>query len=280
MDTAQPALLAPSALLKCPAGPYRIPRLPAPDRRLSIVIPTLNEAENIEALLIEVCAVLDRKVPHRYEVIVVDDDSSDRTWLLAARLVRTLTAVRVIRRMGERGLASAVVRGYQAANGQILGTINADFQHPPSLLAAMIDRLNDAGLVVARRDSNRLFLSWAARFAGQTLVPKAFTKLADPLSGCYLFHRTAIEEVTLAPVGLTGSSPIYANPAKKEPVPSSLDACSGTLPYRPLVAAWTAKTPAPHRSQSPSNAHAATFAPPPPQGKTAQDSAPGSQSNR
>ena len=87
---------------------------------LSLVVPTYNEAANIEPLLRSLYGVLtERKVG--FEVLVVDDDSPDRTWEVAGRLVSELPGLRVIRRTGASGLATAVTCGWAHAHGAILG---------------------------------------------------------------------------------------------------------------------------------------------------------------
>jgi dolichol-phosphate mannosyltransferase len=117
----------------------------------------------------------------------------------------------VIRRTGERGLATAVTRGYQAAQGEILGTINADFQHPPEVLEAMIDRARESDIVVASRfcagggtgdwQLKRLLMSRVAHMTGKAILPNLFSCLSDPLSGCYLFRRTVMEGIPMSPTG-------------------------------------------------------------------------------
>src|SRR5215831_11523485 len=75
---------------------------------LSLVVPTLNERENIADFLEAVRRNLDGAVPGDYEVIVVDDDSADRTWEIAAALAADFPQLRVVRRQNEGGLAVAV----------------------------------------------------------------------------------------------------------------------------------------------------------------------------
>lgn len=188
-----------------------MPVLPDTQLKLSLIVPTFQEADNIQEFLAETCAVLDTQVPGCYEVIVVDDESPDGTWLLANQMSARLPLIRVMRRKGERGLAKAVIRGYQTASGELLGTINADFQHPPQVLAAMIQQARQADVVVASRfcpgagtgdwPLERLFLSIAAVQAGKLLLPDVFSGITDPLSGCYLFHRTVIDGIELSPMG-------------------------------------------------------------------------------
>src|SRR5271170_5236200 len=134
MAASQPVFSEQTAFPICPEGRFVVPFLPRARRKLSLIVPTYREADNIQDFLFELCAVLDSKLPSAYEVIVVDDNSPDRTWTRAAQTMAKLPAVRVMRRLSEQGLASAVVRGYQVAGGEVLGTINADFQHPPQVL--------------------------------------------------------------------------------------------------------------------------------------------------
>jgi dolichol-phosphate mannosyltransferase len=177
---------------------------------LSLVIPTLNECANIRPLLRDVHSVLAAAPLRGYEVIVVDDDSADETWRAAAALSVDHPWLRVVRRRGERGVAMAVVRGWQAARGEILGTINADFQHPPSVLGALIAALDEADVAVATRYAAgggddmtwpRRLASRAARAAGRIALPEVVGRVSDPLSGCYLFHRRVIAGIVLCPSG-------------------------------------------------------------------------------
>ncbi len=209
-----------SVFLDCPGGPFVIPPAPFERGKFSLIVPTYREAENVQRFLAAVCAVLDRRLPPGYEVIVVDDNSPDGTWSRAARIALSLPAVRVIRRTGERGLASAVIRGYQAATGEFLGTINADFQHPPRVLAGMLDLVRDADVVVASRfcqgggtgdwEQERLLVSWAASLAGRMILPRVFDGLSDPLSGCYLFRRSVVDGIPLSPTGFKSLIEILA----------------------------------------------------------------------
>jgi dolichol-phosphate mannosyltransferase len=199
-----------------PVGPFTVARRPPIDRPsefpfLSVVVPTYNEAANIGPFLETLLAGLDSAVGGGYEVIVVDDRSPDGTGELATAISAGRPSLRVVRRSGERGLASAVVRGWQVARGDVLATINADFQHPPAILQEMLRRIENADLVVATRYAaegsvgrfplHRQFLSAFARHVGVLLAPKVFRRVTDPLSGCYMFRRQAIEEIELRPAG-------------------------------------------------------------------------------
>lgn len=150
------------------------------------------------------------RVAARLILPLVDDDSPDLSWRSALEETARQPALRVVRRDGERGLATAVIRGWQVARGEILGTINADFQHPPELLAAMVAALEGADLVVATRyahggtaagGAHRRLGAHVARLAGRLLVPAIFARVSDPLSGCYLLRRAVIADIELRPLG-------------------------------------------------------------------------------
>lgn len=178
---------------------------------LSLVAPTFNESVNIAAFLSRVCAILDARLPGHYEVIVVDDDSPDRTWDIATQAARSLPAVKVIRRQNERGLATAVVAGWKTAQGNLLGAIDADLQHPPEVLSKLIDAIGaGADLAVGSRHVAgggvstwsfwRRMISRGAQAIGLLFLP-AVRKIADPMSGLFIVRRDVLDLTALRPVG-------------------------------------------------------------------------------
>jgi dolichol-phosphate mannosyltransferase len=199
-----------------PTGSLRVParaetRASLESLVLSLVVPTYNEAANIESFLQRIRSMLEPELGSRYEVIVVDDNSPDETWKVAAGVQAGYPQLVVLRREQERGLSSAVIRGWQAAGGDILATINADFQHPPELLPKMLELVREADLVIATRLAatgsfgeipwRRQLLSRGARRAGEFFVPQIFSRVSDPLSGYYVLRREAIEGIELRPTG-------------------------------------------------------------------------------
>jgi len=113
---------------------------------ISVVVPTYNERENISPLITEILA----HVPGA-EVIVVDDDSPDRTWQEVKTCWGRDARVRLIHRVGERGLPSALAAGIKAARGEIVAWIDSDFNMPPAFLAELVRALDHADVAVASR---------------------------------------------------------------------------------------------------------------------------------
>ncbi|MEN9251148.1 MAG: glycosyltransferase family 2 protein [Thermostichales cyanobacterium BF3_bins_165] len=191
---------------------FVIPAHSQPGILLSLVIPTYNESRNIQLLLNRLVELLDPLLPNAYELIVVDDDSPDQTWLVASKLQDTFPQVRVIRRQQERGLSTAVVRGWQQARGEILGVMDGDLQHDPRVVVALWQAIQGGcDLAVASRHTQgggvedwgwlRRLGSEAARWLGILLLPRVVGRIRDPLSGYFLLRRGAIANRILQPKG-------------------------------------------------------------------------------
>jgi dolichol-phosphate mannosyltransferase len=180
--------------------------------KLSLVIPTYNERDNVIPLVENLSQLLDRKIPGQYELIIVDDDSPDRTWELASKLTPDYPQLRVMRRQGEKGLASAVVRGWQGSRGEILAVIDGDLQHPPEILYNLLETIEKgADLALASRHVEgggvsewsllRRFLSRGAQILGLILLPEVVGRVSDPMSGYFMVRRQAIAGPILNPTG-------------------------------------------------------------------------------
>ncbi len=188
--------------------------LPATSRPLtfSLVIPTYNERGNVSKIVAQLSRLLDDFIPGDYELILVDDDSPDRTWQMAQDLTETYPQLQVMRRQSERGLSSAVIRGWQVAKGEILGVIDADLQHPPEVLITLLKAtIAGADLAVASRHVEgggvsdwsvvRRFLSRGAQVLGLMVCPAVVGRVSDPMSGYFMVRRSAIAGPHMNPVG-------------------------------------------------------------------------------
>lgn len=115
-------------------------------KKISVVLPTYNECENIVNLINAIETALEETL---LEIIVVDDNSPDNTWKEVEDLRDE--KVTLIRRMKERGVASAIGRGILEAEGGIIVWMDCDFSHPPEMLPKLVKTLNDYDIAVASR---------------------------------------------------------------------------------------------------------------------------------
>jgi dolichol-phosphate mannosyltransferase len=206
-----------NSLLPVPTGFLQIPALDLDNPevsklKFSLIIPTFNESQNIPEIISILSELLDRSIPGQYELIVVDDNSPDGTWKVASELLPQYPQLRVMRREKEKGLSTAVIRGWQAARGEILGVIDADLQHPPEILLELWQEMErGAELALASRHVEgggvsewsviRRFLSRGAQMLGLIILPEVISRLSDPMSGYFMVRRSTIVNKPLSPVG-------------------------------------------------------------------------------
>ncbi|HEV7967695.1 MAG TPA: polyprenol monophosphomannose synthase [Candidatus Acidoferrales bacterium] len=168
--------------------------------KLSVISPTLNEAQNIETLVDQLQRALGNM---DYEILIVDDNSPDLTWSVAEQISLKNPRVRILRRMKNPGLGMAVVDGFSAAEGDVLACIDADLQHDPSILPRMIEELQSGvQIVVGSRHVKgggfgkwsrwRRFESWCANKAAQLLLG---FEVKDLMSGYFLVWREDFNRV-------------------------------------------------------------------------------------
>lgn len=177
-----------------------------PPYDLCIVIPTLNERENIGLLLDRLRELFHdtRYEDIRYEVIVVDDDSPDGTAEFVKHLSRTQPNLRVLHRIGRRGLSSACIEGMLATAAPTIAVMDADLQHDETILPQMFRLLcsEDLDIVVGSRNigggSMGDFSNWRIRLSrlGRRLSGvERHAALTDPMSGFFIVRRSFFESV-------------------------------------------------------------------------------------
>ncbi len=161
---------------------------------LAIVLPTLNESGNLAPLIDRIGAALQGIA---WEAIVVDDDSADGTADEARLLARRDGRVRVIQRTGRRGLSSAAIEGMLATAAPHVAVMDADHQHDPSLLPAMLAAVRGgADVAVASRFApGGSVADWAqpartrlSTFANRAARRITGVELTDPMSGFFLLE--------------------------------------------------------------------------------------------
>ena len=180
---------------------------------ISLILPTYKERESLPILIPKIEETL-AGVSH--EVIVVDDDSPDRTWEVARELARRHPNVQVIRRVGRRGLSSAVIEGFLAAKGDVFVVMDADGQHDISLilkLAAAVGGKNglpseapsgakEGGIAMGSRYMEggttgdwKGFRAFISKLGGSLAIWLCRVKVTDPMSGFFAISRGTFEEV-------------------------------------------------------------------------------------
>jgi dolichol-phosphate mannosyltransferase len=197
-----------SAVADSPVRPETISVAPvARPPELTVVVPCYNERANVAPLVHKLDAALGGLA---WEVIFVDDDSPDGTAAEARRIAAEDPRVRCIRRVGRRGLASAVIEGGLASSARFLAVMDGDLQHDETRLPAMLAALMEgADLAVASRhvaggDASGLGSHWRQWLSqggirlAQRMLP---VRLSDPMSGFFMLPRERFEQ--LAP-RLTG----------------------------------------------------------------------------
>ncbi len=146
-----------------------------------------------------------------YEVIVVDDDSGDGTEQIVRDISQQDARVRLLVRHGARGLAGAVIHGWEHTDAEVLGVIDADLQHPPELLPQLWHVLQSgADVVIASRYAPQGSLPHWNRFRhllSQIAITMTWPlqrpgiRVHDPMSGYFLLRRQVIEGISLQPQG-------------------------------------------------------------------------------
>jgi dolichol-phosphate mannosyltransferase len=175
---------------------------------LSIIVPTLNEAENIPSLVTQVAAALSGKVPG-WDMIIVDDDSADGTDRICERLRRQGLPVSLVVRESEKGLATAVLEGFCRSKGEYLVVMDADLSHPPEKIPEFYRHLRrGSDFVLGSRylpgggtdDKWTVYRYLNSKAATFLALPLAH--LTDPMSGFFALPRSTWKRCRdLSPVG-------------------------------------------------------------------------------
>jgi dolichol-phosphate mannosyltransferase len=175
---------------------------------ISVIVPTINEAENLPLLLPRIAAAL---AGNAYEVLIVDDNSTDNTPAVCAELAQKYPLTLLIRTDTTDGLSGAVLHGMARARGQIFCVMDADLQHPPEKLAELIEPLkaDQADFVLGSRnvvgggtaDGWTIYRRLNSGMA--TLLSRPFAGgVSDPMSGFFALRRqTYLGARRLTPLG-------------------------------------------------------------------------------
>jgi len=173
--------------------------LPLRAAELTVVIPTLNERDNVAPLLERLDLAL---AGTRWEAIFVDDDSTDGTPEAVREIGRNDPRVRCLQRIGRRGLSTACMEGILASASPFVAVMDADLQHDESLLPGMLNALRHepCDIVVGSRyvdgggvgewNKTRASMSGLATKLSRLICK---TEIADPMSGFFMLRRDVFE---------------------------------------------------------------------------------------
>ena len=180
------------------------------ENSFALIVPTLNEAENIDRILRELTDVLSA-TQYDYEIVVVDDGSTDGTVEQVRDWTKRDPRIRLISRVGERGLAGAVLYGWSQSQANLLGVIDGDLQHPPELLPELLKATEEADIAIASRYAGnhgtkgwnplRAAVSRLSTLAAAPLIYKKDLRVTDPMSGFFIIHRRCIDGLTFQTTG-------------------------------------------------------------------------------
>jgi len=179
---------------------------------LSIIVPTRNEAKNVEPLLKRISTAIPA-LP--IEVIFVDDSTDNTAEVIAKMKTEFRFDVQVIHRPIERrnGLGNAVVEGMKAAKSEWVCVMDGDLQHPPEVIPNLLEtaRTKQVDLVAASRLADgggvdglswrRELVSRTLAFGSRALFPHELANVSDPLTGFFVFRRSAVNTEILEPKG-------------------------------------------------------------------------------
>lgn len=179
-----------------------------PAYELTVIIPTFNEEENIRQIIGSVDDVC-REAGINEEILVVDDDSSDRTNEFIRELQERMKNLHLIVREYDHGLSQSVVEGFENAQADIIQVIDADFSHPVELIPEFYRSIKENGfdVVIGSRYTKggdienwplkRRIISLGATVFGRILFPR----ITDPVSGFFAIKREVVAGAEMKPRG-------------------------------------------------------------------------------
>jgi len=177
-----------------------------PFREVTVILPTYNEKENIKHLI---SAILEN-MGESAEILVVDDNSPDKTWKVVEDMAKENNKIILLRRMNKRGLTSALSDGIKRAKGNIIAWMDTDLSMPPEKLKELTQKIENGydvavgsryvaggGMVIITKSQDALFpsvLSFIINFMIQKILNSSFH---DYTSGFIAIRKKVLKEVEL-----------------------------------------------------------------------------------
>ncbi len=167
---------------------------------ISVILPTYNEKDNIVKLINSILNNV-----KNCEVIVVDDNSPDLTWKEVQKIKKK--NVRVIRRIKEKGLASAIARGVEESKGDVIIWMDCDFSHPPFLIPKLVEKLDKYDISIASRyvkdgaDKRKFIRVFTSRIFNLYTQIILMLNVKDTDSGFIAVKRKVFDKIKLSTEG-------------------------------------------------------------------------------
>lgn len=175
-------------------------------RKVSVILPTYNERENIIPLVQEIF----QRVGKETELVVVDDDSPDGTWREVEKLAKSEKNLHLLRRLGIRGLVSALNDGIAVSRGEIIVWMDCDFSMPPHIIKALLGKIDQGyDIAVASRfikgggveiiaESSDTFLAYIASLSLNRFIQRMlYSNFKDYTSGFIAIKKKVLENIPL-----------------------------------------------------------------------------------
>jgi len=169
---------------------------------LSIILPTYNERESINALISEIYELLESH-PYSFEIIVVDDNSPDATFAEATNHWKGNPRVRILLREDEKGLATAILHGILHSTGEKVVVMDTDFNHPPKLIPLLV-KITDyfeiascSRYVIGGGMETSRFRYFGSKLFNKFIHYTLKMQTTDNLSGYYCFRREVLDGLPL-----------------------------------------------------------------------------------
>jgi len=177
-------------------------------KSVSIIMPTYNEVGNIEKLILESVNSINEYGIKNIEVIVVDDNSPDKTWQVAENIKCTDADINVIRRMKEPGLTNSLNEGIHNATKDIIVWLDCDFSHPPEKIPQLLFMLNQGYDIVVnsrytigagedRKGKGGTLQLLLSRGLNWTIRFLLYPSFSDYTSGFIAVKRVVFNDITL-----------------------------------------------------------------------------------
>ena len=168
-------------------------------KEISIVIPILNETENIKLLIPEISKNIKILKIQKYEIILVDDNSEDQIELVVRKLRKKFKSLKLlIRRKKDKDLSKSCILGFEKSKYKNILVMDGDFQHHPKYILNLVKNINktNCDIVVGARDLTSTKKTKLSIFRlGSSFIATTFLNIAlgkktsDPLTGFFLFKK-------------------------------------------------------------------------------------------